>query len=376
MLSDEKYDWGVELKVDDPVNFKNNYQHLATHSFIKDSNNNYININDNKIILGEFSATNSVEIIPINLKSLPSYYLNYLKTNGFCLLSELFDPVYIEKTNHDLEVLEHQELTRKRDGGVPQNQIIHSVTMKKNIDQLDKYIQHRMNNLIPYSIETARIIADPVILGIVRHYLGSKIRLGTGGSNTLIKQNDTMDCGLGWHVDFPYQFIEEKDWNYTIPYGLQALVSLREFTEDNGGTIFQPNSHTKNKWPTSRDTGNDEEGCKILNCGPGSVLLAHSSWWHRQAINISRDDRRAILSNYTLGSFTPKSDMVKQYDLLYENNAVTRELPDRDKYILELLLKGVDSIGSTSSNSFNIGGMKTINHNINMTIWNNTKTKS
>ena len=50
----------------------------------------------------------------------------------------------------------------------------------------------------------------------------------------------------------------------------------------------------------------------------GSVLIAHSAWWHRQTINRSENRRTVLLGNYVVESVPPKDDMEQQYRENYE----------------------------------------------------------
>jgi ectoine hydroxylase-related dioxygenase (phytanoyl-CoA dioxygenase family) len=45
----------------------------------------------------------------------------------------------------------------------------------------------------------------------------------------------------------------------------------------------------------------------------GSVLVAHSAWWHRQTANSSPHSRHALLACFTRGFVIPKADMEGQY---------------------------------------------------------------
>jgi ectoine hydroxylase-related dioxygenase (phytanoyl-CoA dioxygenase family) len=52
---------------------------------------------------------------------------------------------------------------------------------------------------------------------------------------------------------------------------------------------------------------------QILNAPAGSVLIAHSAWWHRQTANTSPHPRHALLACFTRGYVVPKADMEGQY---------------------------------------------------------------
>ena len=181
------------------------------------------------------------------------------------------------------------------------------------------------------------------------------MKLGTFGSNTL--KPGASRCGMGWHVDYPYQDIDINLWPSEFPYGVQCLISLTDFRFDNGGTIFQPKSHNLKIIPEYANTINDTTECKYLECPRGSVLLAHSAWWHRQSINTSNNKRHALLANYILPHIIPKSDMANQFRLLRENQNLVRKMNKRDLRVLERLFLGHER-RSSSLQEFQFGGDK------------------
>ena len=62
-------------------------------------------------------------------------------------------------------------------------------------------------------------------------------------------------------------------------YALQVLICIDDFTAENGGTAFIPNSH---KQPPDRSFLGKEcdvPGMQVLEAPAGTVLIAHSAWW-------------------------------------------------------------------------------------------------
>eukprot|EP01129_Flabellula_baltica_P012299 TRINITY_DN5538_c0_g1_i2.p1 TRINITY_DN5538_c0_g1~~TRINITY_DN5538_c0_g1_i2.p1 ORF type:complete len:415 (-),score=70.98 TRINITY_DN5538_c0_g1_i2:46-1209(-) len=168
-------------------------------------------------------------------------------------------------------------------------------------------VQVRVKNILRHP-ELASLLIHDKILGIAKRFLGETVRCATWSSNTLFPNNNDGPTGLGWHCDYPYHDIPEP-WP-TNPLGIQILFALDDFHADNGGTGFYPNSHTFLTWPgddLTEDTGD------ILECKKGSVLMAHSAWWHTQRKNRSDKSRTALLANFTPGYVVPKDFMQGQY---------------------------------------------------------------
>ena len=65
-----------------------------------------------------------------------------------------------------------------------------------------------------------------------------------------------------------------------LPYGAQVLICLDEFTKDNGGTMFMPDSHKHKPEGIEADEEGTLDGTTVLEAPAGSVLIAHSAWWY------------------------------------------------------------------------------------------------
>ena len=60
---------------------------------------------------------------------------------------------------------------------------------------------------------------------------------------------------------------------------MQVLLCLDDFREDNGGTMFMPDSHKHKPEGLEDDFEGTSPGSTILTASAGSVLVAHSAWW-------------------------------------------------------------------------------------------------
>ncbi len=60
----------------------------------------------------------------------------------------------------------------------------------------------------------------------------------------------------------------------------QVLICLDEFRQDNGGTMFMPNSHMQKPKGIEDDMEGTFPGSVTLTAPAGSVLVAHSAWWY------------------------------------------------------------------------------------------------
>ena len=182
----------------------------------------------------------------------------------------------------------------------------------------------RLGNLpsIPGGADLVAAAVDPLLHDVLSASLGEGFRCATWSSNTLNAGN-TPDgpSGLGWHVDYPYHDIDSVGTMRSTgqpTLGVQVLWLLDEFRADNGGTMFCPGSHVVDGCPPGITPNGSEvpPSAMVFGSPPepaGSVLIAHSSWWHRQTNNTTTASRTALLGNYTPCWVVPKDGMERQW---------------------------------------------------------------
>ncbi|DBA79812.1 TPA: hypothetical protein ACH3X1_008473 [Trebouxia sp. C0004] len=210
-------------------------------------------------------------------------------------------------------------------------------------------IQHRIAELIPAGGQLmAQLVCHPSLLQVLHRYLGSKYRLATFSSNTLLPQDGSLGSGLGWHPDYPYHDIDQPWPPPEFPLGCQVLICLDEFRQDNGGTMFMPNSHMQKPEGIEDDIEGTSPGSITLTASAGSVLIAHSAWWHRQTKNVSKLPRTALLGNYTPGHVVPKDNMEKQWHVFKASGSYLL-LSKQEQETLEKLLLGPHTRGLYAS---------------------------
>ena len=149
----------------------------------------------------------------------------------------------------------------------------------------------RIWNLPAKLKQSGRLIEDPVLLRLVREVLGQDCLL-SDISATSIGPNSG---GSGaWHIDAPLTQMPEP--LPEIPFAVQNVWILDDFTAENGATRVVPRSHISRKKPK---WGYDSLEAEIALTAPaGSLAMWTSHTWHRSGENITDNPRRAILGYY------------------------------------------------------------------------------
>lgn len=91
-----------------------------------------------------------------------------------------------------------------------------------------------------------------------------------------------------WHTDHPYNRGTVPDEykncsNPDQPLGIQVIITLDDFTEENGATQYK----------------SAEGERKSFVCPAGTVIMYQASLWHRAGKNNTNKERMAILANFS-----------------------------------------------------------------------------
>ncbi len=150
--------------------------------------------------------------------------------------------------------------------------------------------------------------AHPVIMDILRKFLGSEFIMGS------IAANRILPGGLGQepHVDYPYwDFYKPESHpiglNGSFPMNAQASILLDPFTEETGATAYAPGSQKELRYPMK--TINSSTFANV--CWGSRAMLPCSTVSHGTARcpTNPRQDRSAVLINYLPKWVKPLEDM-------------------------------------------------------------------
>jgi ectoine hydroxylase-related dioxygenase (phytanoyl-CoA dioxygenase family) len=100
------------------------------------------------------------------------------------------------------------------------------------------------------------------------------------------------------------------------------LISLHEFTAENGATAVVPGSQTRGAYPGKDDFAKEHIQ---LSCPPGSLLLFVGMIWHCSMPNNSSGERTSVLGQY-LPKFVKPMEALDQSVNADVRDAATPEL--------------------------------------------------
>ena len=158
------------------------------------------------------------------------------------------------------------------------------------------HLQRRVWNLLNKGEVFVDMVQHPLVMATFSKVLGKQFILGSFAANRLLPGA----AGQEPHIDYPYWDMHDTD---EFPAGIsagfhmncQSLISLHEFTAENGATAVAPGSQKRAVYPKADDF-NDER--IQLECAAGSLLLFTGMIWHCSMPNNSQGERTSVLGQY------------------------------------------------------------------------------
>lgn len=169
-------------------------------------------------------------------------------------------------------------------------------------------LQRRVWNLLAKGEVFSRMAAHPVLMEILRKFLGTEFIMGSIAANRILPGGPGQEP----HVDYPYWDFHKPEthpvgFNGSFPMNAQVSVILDPFTEQSGATAYVPGSQKQLRYPVTEDRFH--ESCERMLGEPGDVALFYGVTWHCAMPNRSDHDRSAILIQYLPKWVKPMEDM-------------------------------------------------------------------
>lgn len=169
-------------------------------------------------------------------------------------------------------------------------------------------LQRRVWNLLAKGDVFSDMAAHPVIMKVLRKFLGTEFIMGSIAANRILPGGPGQEP----HVDYPYWDMYKAEThpiglNASFPMNAQVSILLDPFTEETGATAYVPGTQKELRYPTEADNFYDK--CERMLGEPGDVALFFGAAWHCAMPNTSNIDRSAVLINYAPKWLTPIEEM-------------------------------------------------------------------
>jgi ectoine hydroxylase-related dioxygenase (phytanoyl-CoA dioxygenase family) len=169
-------------------------------------------------------------------------------------------------------------------------------------------LQRRVWNLLAKGEVFSTMAAHPVLMDILRKFLGTEFIMGSIAANRILPGGPGQEP----HVDYPYWDFHKPEthpvgFNGSFPMNAQISVILDPFTVESGATGYVAGSQKELRYPVEADRFYDRMSQMTGN--PGDVALFYGVMWHCAMPNKSNHDRSAILIQYLPKWVKPMEDM-------------------------------------------------------------------
>lgn len=170
------------------------------------------------------------------------------------------------------------------------------------------HLQRRVWNLLAKGEVFSTMATHPVIMQILRAFLGTEFVMGSIAANRLLPGGPGQEP----HVDYPYWDFHAPQThparlNASFPMNAQITIVLDPFTEESGATAYVPGTQKKLHYPAAEDNFFDR--CERMLAEPGDTVLFFGAAWHCAMPNNSDHDRSAVLINYLPKWVKPLEEM-------------------------------------------------------------------
>ncbi|MEM1432000.1 MAG: phytanoyl-CoA dioxygenase family protein [Pseudomonadota bacterium] len=169
-------------------------------------------------------------------------------------------------------------------------------------------LQRRVWNLLAKGQVFSDMAAHPVLMAILRRFLGTDFIMGSIAANRILPGGPGQEP----HIDYPYWDFHQPQThpvglNASFPMNAQASVILDPFTEESGATAYVPGTQRDLRYPSEADRF--YERCERMTGNPGDVALFFGAVWHCAMPNRAEHDRNAVLTQYLPKWVKPMEDM-------------------------------------------------------------------
>ncbi|UPG93700.1 phytanoyl-CoA dioxygenase family protein [Luteibacter aegosomatissinici] len=169
-------------------------------------------------------------------------------------------------------------------------------------------LQRRVWNLLAKGDIFSRMAAHPVIMKVMRAFLGTEFIMGSIAANRILPGGPGQEP----HIDYPYWDFHSPEThpvriNSSFPLNGQVTIMLDPFTEETGATAYVPGTQRELRYPDDADRFFDR--CERMLGEAGDTVVFFGAVWHCAMPNRSTIDRSAIITQYLPKFIKPMEDL-------------------------------------------------------------------
>jgi ectoine hydroxylase-related dioxygenase (phytanoyl-CoA dioxygenase family) len=181
---------------------------------------------------------------------------------------------------------------------------------------------HRINDAnivrcpLAYDDFFVSIAKHPTALAVARAALGPKITLASQVG--ILNKPASKNYVENWHRELQYQHLTTSR-----PLAVQTLLTVDDFTPDNGATFFLYGSHLFENFPSDAFV---RKWQVQIQAPAGSLIMFDSLLYHRSSPNRTDRERLAINNFYTLPILAQQIDLASMLNGAHSETEEDREL--------------------------------------------------
>jgi ectoine hydroxylase-related dioxygenase (phytanoyl-CoA dioxygenase family) len=228
------------------------------------------------------------------------------------------------------DVFDALELASIREAMFSARDAIHADVGEERLERAGELGVLRL--MVGYEPSLLRVLEKPEMLAIVDAtvsptgilHLQNGFILPSFASSTVPVTFQTT-----FHRDFPRHL-------YGYLASVNCLLTVDEFTAENGGTLVVPGTHQCAEKPSDAYL---TRNALPVEAPPGSLIVFDSSLWHAAGANVSGRDRLGINHQFTRSFIKQQIDYVRAL-----GDDVVEGLPDRTQQLLGWYTRVVTSL--------------------------------